>query len=130
MVQLHIGDRISCKIKDLLLVSPYSDYDEIKVLEIIALDDSNSGYFTYVPYYIRIKQSEKITDSLLKTLKLHKKYLNENLLFINNSMIHAIDSHMDGLTCKKCNEYYRLSEANQEDGNFICWTCRTYRTYG
>lgn len=30
----------------------------------------------------------------------------------------------DGCWCKKCNDFYKYAEPNQEDGTLICWSCR------
>ena len=31
---------------------------------------------------------------------------------------------LDGSTCKKCKDYCRMAQPNQEDGSFICFSCR------
>lgn len=36
-------------------------------------------------------------------------------------------SQIDGLNCKKCNEYYQYSTSNQPDGTLICYSCRQRR---
>ena len=33
-------------------------------------------------------------------------------------------SAINGLNCKRCNEYYQYAEGNQADGTLICYTCR------
>lgn len=33
-------------------------------------------------------------------------------------------SEKDGCFCKKCKEWSEFSEPNQEDGTFVCYTCR------
>jgi hypothetical protein len=30
----------------------------------------------------------------------------------------------DGCSCKKCKDYSKYAEPNQEDGSFICYRCR------
>jgi len=30
-----------------------------------------------------------------------------------------------GLRCHKCNTHYPYAEANQDDGSFVCWSCRS-----
>jgi hypothetical protein len=29
-----------------------------------------------------------------------------------------------GCSCKKCKEFADMAEPNQDDGTFICWSCR------
>lgn len=31
---------------------------------------------------------------------------------------------LDGFSCKKCTNFFPLSEPNQKDGTLICWSCR------
>ena len=30
----------------------------------------------------------------------------------------------EGLSCRKCDEYYPMAEANQTDGTLVCYACR------
>ena len=30
----------------------------------------------------------------------------------------------EGLSCRKCDEYYPMAEANQTDGTVVCYACR------
>jgi hypothetical protein len=31
----------------------------------------------------------------------------------------------DGMTCKRCKNFSPMSEPNQRDGSFLCWSCRS-----
>lgn len=31
----------------------------------------------------------------------------------------------NGMTCKKCNNYSQYAQSNQDDGTFICYSCRS-----
>lgn len=31
----------------------------------------------------------------------------------------------DGMTCKRCRNFSPMAEANQQDGSFLCWSCRS-----
>lgn len=35
-----------------------------------------------------------------------------------------IKKHTGGCSCKKCREFNEYAEPNQEDGTFICYSCR------
>lgn len=32
---------------------------------------------------------------------------------------------LDGLFCRKCQNFYEFAEPNQKDGSLICYSCRT-----
>lgn len=34
---------------------------------------------------------------------------------------------LDGFPCKKCTNFFPLSEPNQKDGTLVCWSCRNGR---
>jgi len=34
---------------------------------------------------------------------------------------------LDGFPCKKCKNFFPLSEPNQKDGTLVCWSCRNGR---
>ena len=34
---------------------------------------------------------------------------------------------LDGFPCKKCTNFFPLSQPNQKDGTLICWSCRNGR---
>lgn len=124
MGPLKPGDRVDCRVKASIIVSPYKDCDEVFTFEIVALD--KYGFYVYVPPYITIKGTSKADKSQCKALGIDKRFLDCDILFVQSSMIFQVHSVLDGLTCLKCNEFYNMAEPNQEDGSFKCWTCRTY----
>ena len=122
MTKLKPGDRVDCRVKASTIVSPYKNYDEIKTFEIVAKDDH--GYYLYVPHYYSLKDT-KVADSYkCKLLGIDKKFLNENIVYIQENLVCLVHDKMDGLSCKICREFYRYSEANQSDGTLICYSCR------
>jgi len=122
MQKLEPGDTINCMIKSSLIVSPYHSYDEIKDFVIVAKD--NCGYYLYVPHYYNIKNSIIVDSRLVKNLGINKKYLDENIVYIDASLISSIDKSHDGLACKICKNFATFASSNQEDGTFICFSCR------
>ena len=59
MAKIKPGDRIDCRVKEAEIVSPYQAYDKIITFEIVAVDAH--GYYLYVPSYISLKESFKIS---------------------------------------------------------------------
>jgi hypothetical protein len=122
MTRLKPGDRIDCRVKSATIVSPYNSYDEIKTFEIIATDDN--GYYLYVPHYYYLKGTGIADSYRCKTLKIDSKFLNENMVYIKENLVAAVQTKLDGMFCKICKEFYPYSEPNQRDGSLICFSCR------
>ena len=128
MTKLKPGDRVNCKVKAGVIVSPYSgDNDEIKEFEIIGKD--NYGYYLYIPRYFYIKGGIIADKETCNFLHIQSKYLGEQIIFIQESLVFTIVNIVDGCTCFKCKEFYHMAEPNQPDGTLICWQCRTYPHY-
>lgn len=122
MPKLKVGDTISCRVKSCLIVSPYRSYDEIKSFVIVAKDEH--GYYLFVPHYFLLKNSFVLDKYKLKTLGIEKKYLDEEIVYIQENMIASIESTRNGMTCRICKEHFPYAVANQEDGTLICFSCR------
>jgi len=55
--------------------------------------------------------------------------------FVNLDLVSLIDrlelflqtknNKIDGMFCNCCETFYKFSDSNQEDGSFICYTCRS-----
>lgn len=123
MTRLKPGDRIDCRVKSATIVSPYYNYDEVKTFEIVAAD--SNGYYLYVPHYYHLKGTVKADAYRCKSLGIDKKFLDENIVFINESLIANVQQRLDGLFCKSCREFYQFAEPNQSDGSLICFSCRS-----
>lgn len=122
MLNLKPGDRVDCRIKSNVIVSTYRGYDEVKTFEIVAIE--SYGYYLYVPHYYFLKGTVVADKYQCKRLGINNKFLNENIIYIEEGTIHAIREYMDGLPCKKCHEFFSYAESNQEDGTLICYSCR------
>lgn len=123
MAKLKAGDRVVCRLKERAIINPYrADYDEVKVFDIIA--NNSNGYYLYVQPYVFIKDAVKIDNLFLKSLNLHKKYLNDSVVYIAENFVYRIESQMDGCVCDNCQEFSYKALPNQEDGGFICFLCR------
>lgn len=122
MTRLKPGDRVDCRVKSATIVSPYKNYDEIKTFEIVAAD--GHGYYLYVPHYYFLKGSVVADEYRSKSLGIDKRFLNENIIFIQENMIATVQEKLDGMACKICHEFYSYAEPNQKDGTLICFSCR------
>lgn len=123
MAKLKPGDRVDCRVKQAVLVSPYKDFDEVKTFEIIAKD--KYGYYLFVPGYYFLKGTTIADKYFCAQLNVDKKFIGENVIYIQGNMIFRVDSVLDGLNCAKCREFFHMAEANQPDGTLICWACRS-----
>jgi hypothetical protein len=134
MAKLKSGDRVDCCVKHNNIVNPYSeDYEEIITFDIIGVKEEHSyhsdysecsGYFLFVPCYKIIKDSVTITGLLAKQKGINKKFIGEQTIYIQDSLIAKVSSVLDGLFCTHCNEFYEMSSPNQSDGTLLCWSCR------
>lgn len=122
MAKLKPGDRVDCRVKQATIVSPYKDYDEMRTFEIVAGD--KHGYYLYVPSYIHIKNQVKADKYQCEHLGINKKFLGENIVYIQENLICRISSILDGMSCSKCGDFFQMAEPNQEDGTLICYACR------
>jgi hypothetical protein len=122
MTKLKPGDRVDCRVKTATIVSPYRNYDEVKTFEIVAKDDH--GYYLYVPHYYALKGTIVADVYCCKRLGIDKRFLNENIIHIQENMIANIRSRLDGMVCSICKEFYPFASGNQKDGTLICYSCR------
>jgi hypothetical protein len=122
MTKLKPGDRVDCRVKASTIVSPYKSYDEVKTFEIVAKDDR--GYYLYVPHYYVLKGTVVADQYRCKNLGIDKKFLNENIVHIQENMIANVQSKLDGLVCVVCKEFFPYAEPNRGDGTLICYSCR------
>lgn len=124
---LKPGDQIYCLIKENRIVSSYSEADSKRVFEILAVDEH--GFFIYTPDYLNIKDTQYVNINLVKLLNINTKFLNCLYTYISFDKVYKIHSLCDGCICARCNEFYTFATANQDDGGFLCWVCRTYHNY-
>lgn len=122
MAQLKPGDRVDCRVKEAIIVSPYKEYDDVLTFEIVAID--KYGYYLYVPPYYFIKKTFKADKYQCKHLDIESRFLDTDVTYIQSNMIARVNSTLDGLRCSKCEEFHAMAEPNQEDGTLVCWSCR------
>lgn len=122
MTRLKQGDRVVCKLNLGKLVNCNESFDEKKIFEIIGLDEH--GYCVYVPSYFNLNGSYTINQSDCNLYKINIKFFGDQMFYVNDSQIYAVDSLLDGMFCKKCKEFFKMSCANQPDGTLICWSCK------
>lgn len=123
MAKLKRGDRVDCRIKSSVIVSPYREYDETRTFEIVATDEH--GYYLYVPHYFLLKDSVVVNASRCKSMGIDKVFIGENIVYIQENMVCRVHDELDGMKCSLCGEFYPYAEPNQEDGEtLICYACR------
>jgi hypothetical protein len=122
MCDLNPGDIITCRIRSAVIVSKDEDYDEIHSFVIIA--QCEEGYHLYVPHYFFLKNSSVLDRHRAKALKIDKRYLGENIAYINDKMIASVESRQDGMNCAICGDFYQYATCNQEDGSMVCFSCK------
>jgi hypothetical protein len=126
MTKLHPGDRIDCRIKSAAIVSPYTEYDEIRTFEIVAEDAH--GYYLYVPHYLSLTGTVKADPYRCKHLGIDQKFVDENIVYVNTSCVARVVYVMDGMHCSNCDEYFAMAGPNQPDGKtLICYACKFNR---
>src|ERR1700690_2355166 len=122
MAHFKPGDRIDCKIKDNVIVTPYSDYDEIWTFEILAT--ATYGYYIFVPQYRYIKHSLIINAYRCKQYDIASRFLNEQMTHITDTLIYQVRQKLDGMMCSKCGEFFLMGAPNQPDGTLLCYSCK------
>ena len=122
MDKLKLGDCVDVCIKDSLIVNPYNNYDEIKTFQIIGKD--KYGYYLYIPHFYSLKDTCRADEYICVNLKINKRFLNEQFIYIREGMILKINSLLDGMNCSNCNDFFNMAEPNQSDGTLICYICR------
>jgi hypothetical protein len=122
MAKLKPGDRVDCRIREATIVSPYKDFDEIRTFEIVA--DDKYGYYLYVPLYIYLKGTVKADKHQCNRLEIDRKFLDADIVYIQENMICRVASILDGMNCSSCREFFAMAGPNQEDGTLICYACR------
>lgn len=128
MARLKSGDRVNCRLKASLIISPYKDdYDDERVFEIIASDEE--GYYLYVPPYFTVKNSDKVDYHFARKLGIDSKFIGEEIIHISDSLVSRVNSTLDGCFCIKCKDFCEMAAPNQPDGTLICWHCRTYPSW-
>src|SRR5579863_4278463 len=109
MPKLKVGDTISCRVKSALIVSPYRAYDETKSFVIVATDEH--GYYLFVPHYYLLKNSFKADRYKIKALCIEQRYLDEEIIYIQENMVCSVESKKEGMTCKICKEHFPYAVA-------------------
>lgn len=77
-----------------------------------------------MPHYYVLKDTFVADSYQCKKLGIDRKFLDENVIHIEERFIMHVHAQLDGMNCKICNEFSQYSKANQADGTFICFTCK------
>jgi hypothetical protein len=122
MGHLKAGDRVECKVKDGAVVSVYSDYDESYTFEVVASDIE--GYYLYVPDYCHLQGGSILDASRARRLNIDPRYIGDTIFYISEAQIYRVAYQLDGQKCAHCHDFFIMAEHNQEDGTFLCYSCR------
>lgn len=123
MVRLIPGDRVDCHLRNGCIINPHREFDDTKTFEIVAVTEY--GYYLFVPQYICLPDTTPIDERSCKRMGIDRRFLGELMVHINENMVYRIVSQLDGKTCIICQEFCPMAEANQEDGTFTCFICRS-----
>jgi hypothetical protein len=121
MVRLRAGDRVKCRISAGVIVSPYTEYDEVRTFEVVATDED--GCYLYVPHYQFLKGAYYIDPSRARKLKIESRFHQELMTYVVEKNVAGVESQMDGERCARCQEFCAMASPNQEDKTFLCWAC-------
>ena len=122
-VSLKRGDKVEVHLKENEIVNRYRIFDESRVFEIVATD--SEGYCLYVPHYLFVKETLVVDYSRACRLDIDPKFMGENIVYVLEDFVISVKSILDGMSCKKCQDFFAYAEANQEDGSLICFSCRS-----
>jgi hypothetical protein len=122
MTKLKPNDKVDCRVKSYIIVSPYKDYDEIKTFQIIGTDAY--GYYLYVPEYYVLKNTQRADRSQCRHLGIDYKFMDEQFIYISGDLIARVNTIFDGIMCRSCKEFFQMAEPTNEDGTLICYSCR------
>lgn len=122
------GDKVICPIKDGKIVSVYEmNYDSKEIFEVICI--YQEGYLIYIPEIFSIQDTIYIDINNYKYYGLETKYINSEICWISDYKISDIHSKLDGMRCRKCNDFFPMASSNKDDGTFLCWNCKAYPIY-
>lgn len=122
MTKLKPGDRVDCRVRSAIIVSPYKGYDEERTFEVVATD--SYGYYLFVPVYLSLKGSVIADANQCKLLGIDRKFLDEQIIYIQENLICRVHSKLDGMRCVRCTDFYVMASPNQDNDTFMCWSCR------
>lgn len=120
---LKPGDKVDVRLLLNMIVGPYEpDWDQVKTFEIVCAD--RNGYYIFIPCYLFLKGSVRADQYFCRKLNIDKRFIDEQVSYVEESLIYKVNSIMDGCFCCRCREFYYQAEPNQLDGTLICWSCR------
>jgi len=121
MARLKAGDRVSCKLKESKITSPYADFDDIKTFEIIGIDEHLNGYYLYIPSYIFVKDCLKVDNYNYKKFNVAAKYIGDDYVFIEEKLVHQVVFILEGTCCFRCKEFFDYVQNTDE--KWLCYSC-------
>jgi hypothetical protein len=124
-----IGDHVVCKTREHVLVTRFEKYDDKITFTVVGRHSNGQDtydYVVYIPEYeaASIKGAFSIRPSLAEAYGVDKKYIGDLAIIIRKNNIVSIAFKADGLSCKRCKEFFRMAKSNQEDGTLLCYLCR------
>lgn len=130
-MRYKIGDKVFVKLQKTNIVkSSTADYDITIPFEIIGYDKSQKKYILWIPCYYNLAYSFNISEHHITDFDIDSCYIDERGISIYEDRVFRVevkDRKIDGMYCKKCNDFYPMAEANQHDQTLICYSCRQNR---
>lgn len=126
-MRFTVNDVVYCKIKGNTIVATAELNSDIQLPFTIIGTDKKSKYLLLIPKYYSIKNSWVIQDQHLEKFDLSIIHLDQKAITIGEDRVCRVvlhTSHLDGLYCNTCKEFYPMAEANQKDGTLKCYGCR------
>lgn len=126
----NVNDIVVCKVIAGKIVNSYEENYEYTVsIKIIGVRENKyeaDDFVAYIPDYelARIETIQKIDHFMCYEFGIHKKFLGDFFVEIKPKHILTKSYAADGLNCKRCQEYFAMSESNNDDGSFTCRSCR------
>ena len=119
MKHYRIGDELVCSFNMGDETSPWIQKFKVQVL---GFDDDEEQALCYVPQYMTIKNSFKITGYHQKICRFHSKFLNEQGVWIRERQIDQHLPSLPGETCSRCGLHVQYAETDD-----VAYTCRACR---
>lgn len=125
--KLSPGDRVVCLVSAGAIINVYDDrWSDEYIFDIVCTYEG--GYLIKVPSELvfKLRDSILIDNSNFDKFGADKRFIGDLVYYITDHKILSIYSKIDGMCCNKCQEFYPMAEANQENGTMVCWNCRKY----
>lgn len=127
----HVGDKINCRVSEDYSVIFDADFDDPRYQKFSTVAYEVIGFRNNCLYVILvasfIDSSFMLTEELIKDNHIDPKYLGSWAFYVREEAVSGriiVDYYKNALKCFCCREYSPYAESNQDNGRFVCWSCR------